>query len=52
MLLTTVTIIKDRTVIVALVMYSNWASAVLSVSSWLLVLGRIIGPAIIVRSKD
>ena len=52
MLLTTVTIIKDRTAIVALVMYSNWASSVLSVSSWLLVLGRIIGPAIIVRSKD
>ena len=52
MLLTTVTIIKDRTAIVALVMYSNWASSVLSVSSWLLVLGRIIGPAIIVRSRD
>ena len=52
MLLTTVTIIKDRTAIVALVMYSNWASSVLSVSSWLLALGRIIGPAIIVRSWD
>ena len=52
MLLTTVTIIKDRTAIVALVMYSNWASSVLSVSSWLLVFGLMIGPAIIVRSRD
>ena len=52
MLLTTVTIIKDRTAIVALVMYSNWASSVLSVSSWLLVLGLMIGPAIIVGSRD
>jgi hypothetical protein len=52
MLLTTVTIIKDRTAIVALVMYSNWASSVLSVSSWLLVFGRIIGSAKMVRLRD